>query len=51
MSDFSAGESVYLDRSLRVEFVRETPDGLNAIVRVGLDSRLVALTSLSRLEA
>lgn len=51
MSDFTAGETVFIDRSLKAEFLRYVNGEANAIVRLGLDSRVVSAVTLSRFEA
>ena len=43
---FRPGETVFYDRALRVIFLKELPGG-QAIVKVGADSRVVYLASLS----
>lgn len=49
MSDFQKGERILVDRSLVATFVRYS--GAQAVIQVGLDSRLVDPVVLSRLEA
>lgn len=52
MSDFTAGEPVLIDRSLKAEFLRYVrPGDANAIVRIGLDTRIVEVGHLSTQEA
>lgn len=47
---FFSGDWVLIDRVVRAEFVRHVDD-FNAVVRLGVDTRIVALTSLSTREA
>jgi hypothetical protein len=49
MGPFSAGEQLLLDRSLKVEFMREIAPG-QAIVSMAGSTHVVPLLALSRLE-
>lgn len=50
MSDFTPGQQLLLDRSLKVRFVRSLPEG-RAIIAVGADTRIVDCLILSEEEA
>ena len=50
MSDFTPGQQLLLDRSLKVRFVRALPEG-RAIIAVGADTRIVDCLILSEEEA